>query len=315
MMNPVDVIGVGDADIDIYLDVTRIPGRDEKVLARSVHLCPGGMVANFLVALRRLGTTCGFHGPVGDDEFGRLTLADLAANEVDTSGAVVKPGERTYFCVVMLDQSGEKALVVAPTGCLFPQPDDVSEEWIARARHLHTTAAIVPTVAKAIRLAKQHGLTISMDIEPSAAGDRAELWPLLTQVDLLFVNQRALKFLCDRDSPREAAKLITSRGTGTVCVTMGQAGSLVANSAISFRAETFSVPVVDSTGAGDCFAAGFVHGFLNDWPLHQTATFASAVGALSVIQRGGHTGAPTFRQVTEFLAEHAIAWPSASESN
>ena len=303
-----DVIGVGDAAIDIYLEVDHIPSRDEKLLARSTNLYPGGMVANFLVALRRLGTPCGFHGLVGDDEFGRLTISDLAINDVDINGAVIKQGGHTYFCVIMLDESGEKSLVIAPTNCLFPLPDDVSEQVIARARHLHTTATIIPTVKKAISLARRHGLTISLDLESTAVG-KDELWSLLTQVDILFTNQRAIKLLCEAETLDVAADVILNRGLGLVCITMGRAGTLILSSSGLIKATAFAVRAVDTTGAGDAFAAGFVHGFLRGWPLPQLATFASAVAAINVTCRSGHAGVPTLDEVNNFLREYSHKLP------
>ena len=305
-----DVIGVGDADVDIYLDVDRIPGRDEKLLAKRVNLYPGGMIANFLVVLRRLGTTCGFHGPVGDDEYGALTLADLQANQVDVSGAVIKPGGKTYFCVVMLDESGEKSLVVAPTDCLSLLPEDFSESALERARHVHTIAAILPTTRKVVSYAKRRGMTTSLDLEANMVRYVDELLPVLADVDLLFINQQAARALGGSDDLEEAAAQILSLGPSVVCVTMGAAGSLTVTPATSFHTEAFPVQVVDSTGAGDSFAAGFVHGYLKKWPLPQTAQFASAVGALAVTYRGGHTGAPTFDEVAAFLHARGIPPPS-----
>jgi ribokinase len=306
-----DVIGVGDADIDIYLQVDHIPGRDEKLLAQSVDLYPGGMVANFLAALSRLGTSCAFNGPVGDDEFGRLTLGDLVANGVDVSAAVVKPGERTYFCNVMLDESGEKALIVAPTSCLSPLPEDVSKDALSRARHLHTTAAQIETAEKAIRLARQNGMSVSLDLEPSAvrADNRGRLLELFTHVDLLFVNQRAVNLLCNGQSPERAAEALVAHGTRVVCLTRGKDGSATTSTEGTFTTKAFPVTVVDSTGAGDCFAAGFVHGFLRGWSLSLTAIFASAVGALSVTHYGGHGGAPTFAQVSDWLKRRSVQLP------
>ncbi len=306
-----DVIGVGDADIDIYLGVDHIPGRDEKLMAQRLDFYPGGMVANFLAALSRLGTSCVFNGPVGDDEFGRLTLADLAANGVDISSAVIKPGERTYFCSVMLDGSGEKALIVAPTSCLFPSPEDVSAQAIAQARHLHTTAARRDTAEKAIHLARQHGLSVSLDLEPSAAGEgkRERLQALLAQVDLLFLNERAIALLGEGDELERAAEALVARGTQVVCLTKGKAGSVTTSTEGMFRTEAFPVTVVDSTGAGDCFAAGFVHGFLKGWPLSQTAVFACAVGALNVTHYGGHAGAPSFSEASNLLRLRGIELP------
>lgn len=304
----IDVIGVGDADVDIYLDVDHIPGRDEKLLARRVDLHPGGMVANFLVALRRLGTPCGFHGPVGDDDFGRRVLDSLAANGVDIRGAVIKPGGQTYFCTVMLDESGEKSLVVAPTDCLFPQPEDIDGAVIAQARHLHTTAAVIPTATKAVRFAREHGLTVSLDLESSNAR-HPDTPALLADVDVLFANQGAVQLLSHSGSAEEAAERLLKYGPSIVCVTMGAAGALVVSAAGQMQVEAFPVTVVDSTGAGDCFAAGFVHGFLRGWSLSTTAIVASAVGAISVTRRGGHAGAPTGDEVRAFLAARSRDLP------
>jgi sugar/nucleoside kinase (ribokinase family) len=295
------VLGVGDAAVDIYLEVDHIPGPDQKVMARNVDRHPGGMVANFLVAFRRLGLPCGFNGVVGDDELGRQTLDDLAANGVDLDAAIVRPGGTTYFCVILLDASREKALVVAPTDCLWPQPDDVSEAAVRRARHVHTTNGNIGTAIRATALAKRHGLSVSLDVEAAAETD--ELRHLLGEVDLLFVGPEAARASTDVHDLEEATDQLLRMGPRVVCLTMGAAGSLVATSAGQVRAPAYAVPVVDSTGAGDCFAAAFVHGYLSRWPLDQAARFASAAGALAVTRTGGHGGAPTMDELTSFIGE------------
>ena len=300
-----DVLGIGDADIDIYLGVDHIPALDEKVLARSVALYPGGMVANCVVALQKLGLTCGFHGPVGDDDYGRAVLANFALHGVDTTGVVVKPGELTYFCVVLLDDSGEKALVVAPTSCLFPGPEDVQAAQVARARHIHTTAANRYTLEKVIDLARVSGTTVSLDLEPTM------LWQpgfnaLLEGVDVLFVNQRAISAVGEQ-TPAAAAQALRARGVRTVCITLGVEGVFVAQDTTVEHVPGFRVPVVDTTGAGDCFAAGFLCGYLNSWPVTQTARFANAVAAMKVTQQGGHAGSPHRNQVDAFLSARPAA--------
>jgi ribokinase len=305
-MKPFEVIGVGDADIDIYLDVDHIPTRDEKMLAQSFSYHPGGMVANFLVALSRLGTACGFHGTVGDDDFGHKTLKHMEVNDVDIQGAIIKPDSATYFCVVMLDESGEKALIVAPTDAIFPKPEELSESVIGSAKHLHTTANLKPTVLKALRLARQHGLTVSVDIERDQLDQFEDLQSLLSLIDLVFVNKMAAGHIAGEVSNAEAAQKILSFGPEIVCVTLGAAGSHVAAQGIAMDVDPFPVKVVDSTGAGDCFAAGFVHGYLKGWPMKKTAVFASAVGALSVTNRGGSSNTPTTEDVYEFLKQRNV---------
>lgn len=302
-----DVIGVGDIDIDIYLEVDHIPARDEKEMAKSVNFFPGGMVANFLVALRRLGTTCGFHGPIGSDEFGQAAQADLVSNNVDTSNIIIKNEKKTYFCVVMLDASGEKALVVAPTECLSPEENDISVEAIKSAKHLHTIF-LGPAQAKAISIAHENGMTVSVDFEPDSVRNNNTIDEVLSNTDIAFINQNALGLMSNCTDISDAAHAILSRGPRIVCVTLGKRGSLIAaeSRAEVLRIASFDVPVIDTTGAGDCFAAGFIHGFLNGWPLEYIGKFASATAAMKITKMGGHSGAPTLDQVRAFLEDRKI---------
>jgi sugar/nucleoside kinase (ribokinase family) len=302
------VIGVGDADIDIYLEVDHVPGRDEKVLARTLRLIPGGMVANFLVALSRLGVPCAFHGVVGDDEFGQLTLADLSANHVDVSHALVKDG-RTYFCVVMLDPGGEKSLVVAPTGCLFPLPEDISEEAIAGADHIHTTSGNLATAMRCLTIAREHGLTTSLDLEATVIEQGEKVMDLISRVDVLFLNKRALDRLDQQGLEVIRGRQFLGHRPQIVCVTMGEEGVLVLDSSGEHALDAFQVDVTDTTGAGDCFAAGFVYGFLHGWSPGEAAKFSNAVAALSTTQTGGHAGAPTREEVESFLVAHDAQLP------
>ncbi len=295
-----DVLGVGDADMDIYLDVDHIPARDEKVLARAVELHPGGMVANFVVALQKLGATCGFHGPVGDDDYGRAAVDNLVRHGVDTSGVIQKAGQQTYFCTVLLDASGEKALVVAPTPCLFPEPQEIQPELIARARHVHTTAANRATLERTLAIARAHGIPVSLDLEPTMLAQPG-IESLLMGVEILFVNQRAIQAV-HAASPLDAVRRLRALGIPTVCITLGAEGVVAGQGDRIVEQAGFRVPVVDTTGAGDCFGAGFVYGTLQGWPLEQTLPFATAVAAHKVMHRGGHSGSPSMEQVHAFLA-------------
>ncbi len=293
-----DVICVGDADVDIYLDVDHIPQRDEKILASGAAWYAGGMVANCAAALSRLGSRCLFHGPVGDDEFGHLVRKDLQSYGVDVSGIYIKQGAHTYYCVVMLDNSGEKALVVAPTEAIFPIPIELDRKLIASGRHMHTTAACIDTAMYAARVARENGLSTSLDLEASVIPKADEMSLLLKHITILFVNHQALK---NTQSLELHAAQLLAYGPAIVCITRGAAGCLVATHANSWNITAFAVPVVDSTGAGDTFAAGFIHSYLQEKTVVEAAEFASAVAALNIQARGGHGGSPTLTQVEEFM--------------
>jgi len=299
-----DVIGIGDIDIDIYLKVDHIPGKDEKIKAQQLEFHSGGMVANFLVACSRLGLSCMFHGPVGADDYGRLALADLKKNHVDTSGVVIKKEKSTYFCVVLLDKYGEKSLIVAPTDCITPEPEDICHNLIPKAGHLHTT--LFSITSEILETAQRNGLSISIDIEPESIDNLENNNSLLRDVDIVFVNKNAAKRIGQSNNHEENIKKILQLGPKIVCITMGNKGGIVKSRSdpelINYKA--FQIPVVDTTGAGDCFAAGFVYGFLHNWGLQKTSEFASAVSAIKTLKLGGHSGAPKMDEVVSFLKKH-----------
>jgi ribokinase len=304
-----EVIGYGDADVDVFLTVDKIPERDEKILAKGYSFQIGGMVANTMVALSRLSRSVGFHGKIGDDAFGQTVLENLNANNVDTAGVLIIPGGDTFFCVVLLDRSGEKALISAPTDCRDRSPEDVSEKYISQAQHLHTTAIFLPAAEKAIDFAKNHGLTVSLDLDAGKVQLSDDVWDLLSSVDILFINRRGAHLIGNSPSIDEAARNIVSRTLKTVCITLGNKGSITATAEDYIKTDPFNVNVVDTTGAGDCFAAGFIHGYLSKWSIKSIALFANAVAAISITSIGGHTGAPHIEEVITFLKKNATDIP------
>ncbi len=301
-----DVIGVGDADIDIYLSIEHIPTNDEKIRASNYAFHPGGMVVNTLVALSRLGRSCGYHGRIGDDAFGSMVSANLRKNRVDTRGLIVRKGSQTFFCVILLDGSGEKALITAPTGCEQSDPDEISENLISQAVHLHTTAFYLPTALRAITLAKTYGLSVSLDVDAGNSVNNEDLINILSQIDIIFLNRRGAAKFGNTSKADDAAHRIAALGAKMVCVTLGEEGSIVATVNKTIHTPAIPVEAVDTTGAGDCFAAGFIHGYLANWPLSYTCGFANAVAAINITQVGGHAGAPKLEAVKKFMNEGNI---------
>ena len=303
-----DVVGVGDIDIDIYVQLDKIPDYDEKLLANNHDFHAGGMVANTLVALSRLENKCVLHAPIGEDVFGQLAEQDLLENSVDASGLVHKPDGSTYFCIVMLDDIGEKSLIVVPTDSMALDAAEIKKDVICSAKHMHTT--LFKDALVALEMAKSCGLTVSMDIEPSSLNRGSEDWvhEVLKMLDIVFIGENAAQTIANGKSPADNAKIISSLGPKIVCHTLGNRGGVIAEAGSGALCEypSFNVPVVDTTGAGDCFAAGYIHGYLKGWTVEKTAQFASAVAAINVMSMGGHTGAPYLADVKQFLINNKI---------
>ena len=309
MSQPLDVIGVGDAGLDIFLEVEHVPGPDEKVRAKNSVSLPGGMVVNFLVDLSRLGTSCGFHGLVGEDEPGRIVLDDLEANGVDLAGAITRPG-RTYSCVVMVYPSGEKSLVIVPSECMCLRPEDVSVDFLRRARHVHTTSGNFATAVTVTRIARSQGITVSLDLESDSIDLHNDIYGLVRSVDVLFLNRRALESICGAPPERDLVQSLSGLGPSVVCVTLGRSGAVVVERGREIRTEALAVEAKDSTGAGDGFCAGFICGMLRRWPTVDSLRLASAVAARCVTRIGGHEGAPTMAEARDLLAAHGMTLPA-----
>lgn len=300
-----DVLGVGDAGVDLFLRTPRLPGRDEKVLGRYLGELPGGVVANFCCAASTMGSRVALATLIGDDRYGELVLAGLRAAGVATDLVVVKPGGQTYFCVVMLDDSGEKALTVVPTDCISPRREDLRAEMLNHARLVHLMASDPAVTVWVAREAKRRATLVSLDIEPTTlASDPGEMHALLSQVDLAFPNVAGLRALAG-DDELAGARAILEMGPKVVAVTMGARGCLIVTRDETIRLPAFVVPVADTTGAGDCFNGAFVSGFLRGWDLRRCGLIASAAAAISVTKIGARGALPTLEEADRFLNRHA----------
>lgn len=289
--------------MDVFVKVVDLPGRDEKVLGQYLGEHPGGMIANFCCASSRLGARAAMASVVGDDARGEPALAGLEACGVDTSQVRVRIGGTTFFCIVLLDASGEKALTAVKTDCHMPARTDVDPAAIGRARLVHLMGDDLDFASWAAREAKSRGTLVSLDMEASTTSRGfAALAQLLPDVDIAFVNELGLRQGFGED-PHEGARELLSAGSSVVAVTMGNKGAFVASTNGAARVPAFRVPVVDTTGAGDCFNGAFVVGYLNGWDVEACGRFASAAAALTVGAVGARTTLPDRTMVESLLSE------------
>lgn len=298
-----DVLGIGDTDMDIFVKVVDLPGRDEKVLGQYLGEHPGGMIANFCCAASKLGARAAMASVVGDDVRGEPALAGLETCGVDTSQIRVRVEGTTFFCIILLDASGEKALTAVKTDCHMPARTDVDPNAIGRARLVHLMGDDLDFAGWAAREAKSRDTLVSLDMEASTTSRGfAALAELLQDVDIAFVNEVGLRWGFGED-PHEGARELLAAGSSVVVVTMGSKGALVASAEGVAQVPAFRVPVVDTTGAGDCFNGAFAVGYLHNWSLDACGRFASAAAALTVGAVGARTTLPDRAMVESFLSE------------
>ena len=272
----------------------------------------GGNGANTSFALATLGNPVRLLADAGADEFGDRVLRKLESAGVDLS-FVVRSGLPTARSVVLVHPGGARALLHQPGASrdAFAAGFEFTADLIAGCDRFHLAnifalPALEPLAAGLLRDARQAGLHTSLDTGWDARGGWMKaLAPCLPGVDLLFVNEEEAHRLTGHTEPEAAARIFREHGAADVVVKLGERGCAVFAASESFYAPGFTVPVADTTGAGDCFVGGFLAALQRGYEYRDAARFANAVGALSVRHLGGVGGLLTFSETVRWLEDRS----------
>jgi ribokinase len=289
---------VGSLNMDLVLNVPALPSPGQTILSRSRDRLPGGKGANQAVALARLGAGVAMVGAVGDDPDGAELLAALEAAGVSTRHVSRRPRVPTGLAVVCVTADGDNAIVVASGANATLTPDDLATAAPALpGAGLLLLQLEIPleTVLAAARAGRDHGVLVVLNAAPA----RDLPTGLLATVDVLVVNDGEAAALAGGE-PRDAAVRLRERGPRVVVVTRGGQGCVVAEDRGATALPADPVEVVDTTGAGDCFAAALGFGLAEGRDARQAARFAAAAAALAVT-RPGAQATPSRAEVEAFV--------------
>jgi sugar/nucleoside kinase (ribokinase family) len=291
--NPVDIVGLGLATLDIMTLVPRLPEHDEVFRAHRILLEGGGPVATALVAATRLGATTAYLGPLAPTTWGDLTRAGLEREGVDTRHAPTRASGEQAVSVILVDEaSGQRSILYHPAEIEELSPDEVPTELITSARALHLDGVHLEAACHAAQIARRAGVLVSFD------GGAGELWAgterLLPLVDLLVVARRFSEQRTGVADPLVAGPvLLETYRPRQVVITDGARGCWYWDEAQHLHQPAYPVDVVDTTGAGDVFHGAYLYATLQGWPARRCLAFAAATAALKCRTLGGRTGIPT----------------------
>ena len=293
---------IGDLDVDVLIEVDRLPTRDGKVNGVVKQKAPGGMAGNVAAALARLGSRVRVLGRVGDDADGAFAVKSLEQVGVDTSFVSRLDGVATFSCISLLTPDGEKSLVKLMTSAYRPDASDVTEAALNGVRHLHLTSIGDPALCRRVLdAARSSGATASLDIERAdCPEDAAVLLDAIKGFDLIFCNAESRAFV-DAALGRSLAGLVAALVT-----TLGADGAQVETAEGRISSPSFTPKIVDTTGAGDCFAAACLHARLAarlSWT--DAIRFANCAAAISTTGLGAQSALPTTDQVATHLSAKA----------
>ncbi len=309
-----DVLVVGELNVDIILsDLNAFPALGKEVLAGNMEVVLGSSSAICAAGLAKLGASVTFVGIVGDDDYGRFVRRELERLGVHTEAIHIDPSVRTG-ATVSLVYKGDRALVTHLGSIAALHAADVPLDLLGHHRHLHVSSYYLqknlqPGLPDLFRRARAQRLTTSLDVgfDPDEDWQRERVLDLLAQVDIFLPNEVEATALAGTEDVEEAARALARHVRGWVVVKRGARGAL----AVSATDERVSVPafpvqVVDTTGAGDSFNAGFIYAYaLQKMPVEEALRFAAACGALSTTGVGGTAAQPTAEEVWRLLRSAA----------
>jgi len=304
-----EVFCVGNAVADVLarpVDGLAAPGASQAL--EDVALGPGGNGVNTAIALARLGVRVALAAPVGGDRLGEMLRQTVHAEGVDDSNVITFEEAKTAATIVLVDSSGERRLLHFRGASAHFSLHNLNWDLVKGCRIFHYASAFaLPSfdgapLVEALSRARQLGCLTSMNPCWDSGGRWLPLIePALRYVDYFYPNQEEGQQLTGEFEPAGIARRLRSLGVKAVVVKLGARGCYVESSGEAFISPGFAVHPVDTTGAGDCFAAAFLATVSRGGSLAEAARFANAAGALATLGMGGGDSAPTLQQVEDFL--------------
>jgi ribokinase len=302
-----DVVVIGDANPDVVLRGDVVPrfGQVEQLID-AAELTLGGSAAIVACGLARLGVATALVSVVGNDNYGEFVRQKLAEAGVITRWLRTDPTLATGLTVV-LSAPGDRAILTFPGTIPALRADHIDLAELSDARHVHVASPFLqpqltvglPEVLAELR---HGGATVSLDPNWDPTGEWTAVTPLRPHIDVLLPNDAELRALGDGASLADAARSFTAHGVTVVAKCGPDGGRLWAPDGSEHHVLTTPTQVVDTTGAGDSFDAGYLAARLNGLDPATCLAYAVAAGSLSTRAAGGTASQATWSEVVAAVA-------------
>jgi ribokinase len=299
------VTGIGQCSWDYFGVVDSFPSVDTKVEMHDWQEQGGGPVATALVALARLGVSCGFCGIVGDDMQGGLIRESLTKEGIDTKGLLARSGASSQLAFIAVERRTGKRTIFwkRPSGKPL-QMEELGVSLLDGTDFLHLDGLMYDVSLHAALEARKRGIPVMVD----AGRMRPGMLELARNCDYVVASEQ---FAVDIDPGWEGAMesfmpRLRRLGLGILTITLGERGSVTFLDGEIIRIPAFEVETIDTTGAGDVFHGGYIFGLLMGWGIENTIRFASAFAALKCMKVGGRAGIPDLGDTMKFLDERGF---------
>lgn len=302
----ISVLGIYVADLVFF--GKKIPVEGETILGNNFVIGPGGKGSNQAVAAAKVGVKTYFISKIGDDQFGEMATKIYDEAKVDYSHVIISKEHSTGAAAIMVnEETGANAINVFPgaAGAITNNDIDKAEEAIKNSKiFLTQLEAPKETVLYAVKKAKELGAQTILNPAPATDIDKS-IFPF---IDYFTPNETEASFYVDHpvetlDDASKAAKTILDMGIKNVIITLGEKGAYFGNANETFLSPIAKLPnpVVDTTGAGDAFNAGFAAALTEGQNIKDAIAFASATAGLSTTKIGTANSMPSREEIDKIL--------------
>jgi len=299
-MTVFDAVGFGGLNVDKLFKANKIANAEEESFIKDCEEACGGSAANTIVGLARLGCKVGFIGKVADDREGKMLVRDFCKEGVDTSGIIRVKRGRSGTVMGFVDEKGERALYVDPGVNDTIKFNKINMEYAFQTRFLHLTSFVgEKSFQTQKRLVEVLPQTVKLSLDPGElyARKSAMLEPIIEKTFVLMPNLNELELLTRKADYRKGADVLLKKGMEIVAVKLGAKGCYVTDGRESHNVEPFKVKVVDTTGAGDAFCAGFLYGLISGKSLYECGRLGNFVASRCIMKMGARPGLPYLKDL------------------
>lgn len=282
----------------------KLPAENEEIFLDHLEIKSGGSAANTAVACSRLNLKTGFIGTIGEDSEGNFLLTDLKQEAVDTSQLQRNPNAPTGKCIVITDRDENRHMYAFTGAGNMINTNEINREYILTTNILHIADLInLPPLIRTAEIASTSDTKVALNPGGLIIGlGYSMVQPLLSLTDIYISAIAEAAKLYHINGAKELVQSLFNEGIEIVALTMGKQGCYVATPEEAHMIPAFSITnVLDTTGAGDAFSAGFLYGILNDYALKTCGYCGNAVSALCIQKIGARNGLPSEEELKKFL--------------
>lgn len=314
-----DVIGFGALNYDRFRIVERVPKKGEEIAAKDSRGEAGGSAANTIVGLARLGHKTGFMGILGEDSEGTYIWESFEKEKVDTRGIARSNAAPTGTVWAYIDAAGERTLIPYSGVNDHLKKEDIDINYAKRAKFLHMSSFVKKKqlgLHKYLikQISKIEEKNIRSKIVPPkisfspgmlyARRSLNELKPIIKGSYIIFLSEEEIRLLTG-ENYGEGGKILINMGAKLVSVTLGVKGSFITDGKKEYLIDANHVnKVVDTTGAGDAYAAGFLHGLLTSRDIYSCGVLGNIVSSYSIKHFGCRIGLPRRDTIRKDFAKY-----------